>query len=215
MKSIFKRLVSAVAALIVVSLACVPACADSAKSGSTVSVTIYVEGVPTASGANITIAYDADYLKYTSGSYNAPYGTSVVNDKDEGTIVWAVIFDAVTGLDFSESTAVFNVRFKATEDISDVESLIEMTVSEAITADEEDFDVSHITMKCVSSDKITDEDNTQSDVESTFSDVSEVSAEEESAISAGGIVLIIAIVVVVVGLSVGIAVVLVRIISKD
>ncbi len=205
-----KALISAAAMLIFAVTMCVPVCADSAQSGAAVSVTLYIEGVSDISAVQTTITYDAQYLEYDS--YNSPYGTSVVNAENEGTIVWADIFDAVNGMDFTSSTAVFNVRFTAAEDITDVDSLIQMTVDEATDASLENIDVSCVTMKCVSSAELSSSGDAQSLQESEASTAAEIDPQEEG--SGGGVVIIVLIVAVIVGVSAGVAVAVVKLISK-
>lgn len=128
MKKLFKGISLFVMLAVMITAASVTAFASSAKTGDSVEVTVSIEGEDSMGSATIQINYDKN--KFDLLSDETLEGTGLSNTTEAGVILWADMFDT-EGANYSSKTDVYKAILIAKQDISDVESLISFTATDA------------------------------------------------------------------------------------
>lgn len=145
MSSYIKAITASLLFIIIYISGAPAACAQTAHSGAQVVARVYISGKSGVTSLNDTISYDSQLLELQS--CNMSYSMSAVNDTEPGKLTFAVIFDAVSGADFTDKTEVFTATFAAKADINDLKGAVKNIVSEFIDADLKKIDSSYVTLE--------------------------------------------------------------------
>lgn len=115
------------------------------KIGDTVTVKMFVTGQSDMVSMSAKLEYDSNVFDVIEA--NVLYGTASCNTSNTGEIMWASIFDANTGMDFSEKTEVMTATFIVKQECSSIDNLITYTVIEAYNSD-----LQNVSPECVTAE---------------------------------------------------------------
>lgn len=113
--------------------------------GVTVTVKMFVTGQNDMVSMAAKLEYDSNVFDVIEA--DVLYGTSSCNTSNTGEIMWASIFDANTGMDFSEKTEVMTATFIVKQECSSIDNLITYTVIEAY-----DSNLQNVSPECVTAE---------------------------------------------------------------
>ncbi len=131
---------------ILITLLCLTSTNTRAEQiGDTVTVKMFVTGQSDMVSMAAKLEYDSNVFDVMEA--NVLYGTASCNTSNAGEIMWASIFDANTGMDFSEKTEVMTATFIVKQECSSIDNLITYTVIEAY-----DSNLQNVSPGCVTAE---------------------------------------------------------------